>query len=66
MSEYGLCECGQELHRYVTKAEPVIACRECETTAMSLKQWRWDEVKRACDEVGMGHELIGGRPAFIE
>lgn len=33
---------------------------------MSLKQWRWDEAKKVCDEVGVGRELIGERPEFTE
>lgn len=66
MSQYGLCECGHELHRYCTKSEPVIACRKCQKTVMSLKQWRWDEARNACDDVGIGYELIGERPTFTE
>ena len=66
MSKYGLCECGHELHRYCAKLEPVIACRKCEKTVMSLKQWRWDEAAKACDDVGIGYELVGERPTFTE
>ena len=66
MSQYGLCECGNELRRYCTKIEPVIACCKCQKTVMSLKQWRWDEAKKACDDVGIGCELIGERPEFVE
>lgn len=66
MSKCGQCGCGQELHRYCTKSDSVIACRKCEKTAMSLKQWRWDEARNACDDVGIGYELIGERPTFTE
>ena len=66
MSKRGLCECGRELHRYLAKSEPVIACRKCEKTVMSLKQWRCDESSKACDDVGVSYELIGERPTFNE
>ena len=66
MSDYGLCECGHELHRYCTKLEPVIACRKCEKTVMSLRQWRWDLAKKFCDDAGICYELIGERPKFME
>ena len=66
MGEYGLCECGNELRRYCNKLEQVIACRKCEKTVMSLKQWRCDEASKACDDVGVSYELIGERPTFNE